>query len=352
MRLHHYVPVSVLASFGTEDAASVVRTSPTQRNDIRNRDRAVLAGTNKREYPLIVYNLRRGRYDRKLARTVCCQRDLYGLEDRDDPLYRALMRYQFLGEGKNVRSAEDFIRLGQTPLDSQTLESGDIGRIDGEFAGILALIHRDEILDARCLALVRRFITLAHLRTPAYREFRYPRVFQSFMRAFGALQSDPRLDEYFGRQLMSFYTRIERELYAVSMVTAVANGQSALEQLGAKVVVLQRFGDVGFVTCDNPARPYRHDRVRAMRRGYEPALTLPTTWITYPISPDRCILVCTDSNRLEYSRISADEGMVRKINTALAQSAYEDIIMPSGEKDVFEPWFDLESLKVRTAVDA
>ena len=120
---------------------------------------------------------------------------------------------------------------------------------------------------------------------------------------------------------------------------------TALEQAGARVAVLHATGDIPFVTCDNPARPYYPDRVRRIVREPLPGFADQRTEITYPIAPTCCVKVTSNPAYPQFTHDTVGPAQIRKVNSAHAIMADKEIVLSSPNMGVFQSWLKLERIQ-------
>src|SRR6266511_4649929 len=94
MTRHHFVPLSIITTFASDQVWRVVKAAPEIQARIAMADKAVVANSQKSScWPICVYQKDRKRVIRKLAKDVCSAPNLYGVLDYKDHLIRALIRY-------------------------------------------------------------------------------------------------------------------------------------------------------------------------------------------------------------------------------------------------------------------
>lgn len=345
MPIHHYVPVSVISAFVCPNAWRLVEDRSSHER-IARIDAERIARQKRRRFPVVLYKKADHKQTRAEAGHVCCANNLYQIPQQTDPLYRSYVQYDFLGKRNAVKTLEDFNALSRLPIDPEVLERNEIGDLDSAFARILQRLNKGGELTEADRPLILRFITFARYRTPAYRDLHYPDVFSEFQGVYSGLRSIRGQTNPLAASSQEEYDQLKERYYPISIVVSVRDGVSALEEVNAKIILYRRFGQVPFITCDNPARPYRADRIQAIHSSDLPALWEPTTRITYPISPDLCLVISSDLRLPAVSVQRVGEHVVRGINTALAQSAYDQVVFPSLDRNVFQDWMSLDDLQI------
>lgn len=130
----------------------------------------------------------------------------------------------------------------------------------------------------------------------------------------------------------------------MSIIYACQRRVNALQKINARIMVLHNIGQIPFITCDNPSRPYQPDRVQRIFNENLPGIGNVKTQITFPRDPETCVLVSSNSSYPVFSHQSVREKQVRQINSALAIMAEKEIIFAGPKIDVFERWVDLDKL--------
>jgi hypothetical protein len=350
--LHHFVPVFVLKRFASPDAWKLVRASGSKKRELKRHDSLLLSKSNPRNWPLCVLDKSDGTIVRRKLNKVCSRTNFYSLPDYSDPIMRGIVRH-------NIRSFEsdpskfqpftdeELIDLGQKPLDLDEIERVQISTIDGKFAGLIEAIEESSQLSEADQKVLLRFIALARYRGPIWREIYYPEIYKRTqtqlierrknLESMGWVQ--PSLEEE-----KQFDTGLERSLYQMAIVQACAQDHIVLAQAGAKITILHATGSYRFITCDNLARPYYPSKLVDLPRQRLPGIGEPNTRSHYPISPNTCIEISTDSKLPRYSHREIKGTVIKEINSALALMAMNEIIIPKPSKFFFQPWIDISAI--------
>lgn len=109
-------------------------------------------------------------------------------------------------------------------------------------------------------------------------------------------------------------------------------------QIGLRVSVLHAPPEVGFVTCDNPSRPFVASTLESDFDKDLPGFRVVGTAMVYPLAPDHCVYVSAYHHFADGGHENVDAARVRRINTALLIAAQKEIVVPVGSHEVFEAW--------------
>jgi hypothetical protein len=349
MTLHHFVPLSVITTFASDQVWRVVKAAPEIRARIAISDKAVIAGGQKRNWPICIYEKDRKSITRKLAKDVCSAPNLYGVLDYEDQLIRALIRYNLQAVEIPLGSLDDLLQLGEKILDPDMIEKTQVGEIDASFAGVLPVLRTGQQISDTQISIILRFVTFARFRTPAWRRVHYPETYERTQKQLKDLfirnWNESQIKKLSGRSLEAINITIDNHLYQMAIIQACSRETNALRRINAKVIALHRTGTTPFVTCDNPARPYFPDRLRRIDMEAFPGMGNPRSQITYPVDPNTCLLVSSNPAYSAFTHQEVKDKQVQKINCALALMADREIIFAGPNTDVFEKWLDLSLLK-------
>lgn len=244
MSRHHYIPVSVLSRFASIEAWKVVSASREVKDRIAQIDSETIASARQRNWPLCVYEKENRRFTRKLVKQVCSQAGFYGVLDYNDTLTRAMIRSllqaDLLDPRSSIGSFDEFMKLGQEPLDPELIERTRIGEIDEKFARVLPLLRDGQRLNDDQIAIVQRFVAFARFRTPVWRRIYYPEAYDRQLKRLKQKihllsQSAEDFDKEWGISLQTLNGAIDHHFYHMAMVISCSNNH-ALN--GAKILVL------------------------------------------------------------------------------------------------------------------
>lgn len=356
MTRHHYIPVNILSTFTSKEAYQVVSVSPEIKKRIASTDAKVISGGQTRNWPLVVYEKDKQKLTRKLIGQTCSETGLYGVVDPNDRFTRALIRFNLEFDDKSrsfkLNSFDEFMRLGDTPLDPDLIESFYVGAIDREFASLLPAIRTHRPLSDEQIHVILRFIAFARFRTPTWQRVYFPelsgRSFSNYKNVIMGLASRTKSKLYgkWGINLETLSNVIDEHFYHMAVTEYSSRETNALiHNVETKIVIAYTKGEASFVTCDNPCRPYRPDRIRRMFNEPLPGFKDPKTQMLYPVSPSSCIVISTNSNFPKYEYQKVNEKRVRAINTALAIMADREIVFSGPNISFFENWLTLNKLR-------
>ena len=158
------------------------------------------------------------------------------------------------------------------------------------------------------------------------------------------------LPENFRDSLGCFNEVLDEHVYHVAMMRHASDGfdlRGAMvdAKVEPKVKVLHTIPSVPFITCDNPARPYKPNQLRESLDRPLPGLRDPSVHILYPISPLSCIVISSNRSWRAFVHQSASVSSVKAINTALAIMADEQIIFAGPNVSVFQEWLKLDKIR-------
>ena len=349
MTKHHFVPVSIISTFASDQAWRVVNAAPDTRARIANVDKEVMAnGQKKRCWPICVYQKDRKRMTRMEARDVCSMPNLYSVLDQNEQLIRALIRY-ILEDDPAPTSLDELLRLGERPLDPDMIENTHVGGLDGGFASILPALRAGQQINDMQINTIRRFITFARFRTPVWQRIHYPVAFEKKQRQLKEIilrnWNESQINKLTNKSLEAINAAFDNNLYQIAIIQACKLETNALSRINAKILVLHRNGPTPFVTCDNPARPYFPDRIRRIDMEAIPGMGNARSQLTFPIDPNTCLLISSNARYSAFTHEAVNDKQIRKINCALALMADKQIIFADPNTNVFENWLDLNNLK-------
>ena len=92
------------------------------------------------------------------------------------------------------------------------------------------------------------------------------------------------------------------------------------------------------------ARPYFPKKVKKIPSQKLPGIKNPYTRLLYPIAPDTCLVLTTETEIPMFSHREINGKSVRDINSALALMAIEEIIISKPSLYGFSPWLDISSM--------
>lgn len=359
MPRHHYIPVSVLRTFASRDAWKVVKAPGDIKRKIALSDKNSINHGPVRNWPVVVYEKGTKRLTRKVIGQVCSAPQLYRVPDYNDQLIRAIVRLN-LREDPYARipgfNFEALMKLGTEPLDPEWIERKSIAKLDGNFALLLPSLNRGHPLTNEQITTLVRFVVFARFRTPLWRrryfQEKYGHRVRSFKEQVQFLSKMGDLPEESRASLERFKAVIDEHAYHVAMMRHSDNSfdpMAAMEQSKAKVKikvkVLHSTSSVPFVTCDNPARPYKPNRLQEIFDRRVPGLEHPRVHILYPISPLRCIVISSNPSWQDFVHQSASVSSVEAINTALAIMADEQIVFGGSNVSAFQKWLRLDEIR-------
>ena len=314
-------------------------------------DSHVLQRPGSRSWPLCVLDKSTGRIERRILADVCSNTGFYSLPEYEDPVLRGIVRHslQFVEEPDAFLPLTDseLAELGKEPLEKDEIEKLDIAPMDGRFARLVDPLRAGEVLSREELDTLFKFVALARYRTPTWRTVYYPEM---YAKVHAKLRNRSPFDNrlpWTGPSIeeeASFDMEIAKSLYQLALVQSCLRDRDALARANAKVVVLHSVGHSRFVASDNPARPYFHSDIHTLPTQQLPGIGNPNTQAVYPLAPDTCLLISTSPGLPKLAHEDADGRSVRSINTVLAMSAMQEVIMPSPSQYAFLPWIDPASI--------
>ncbi len=355
MTQHHYVPVSVLSSFVSEEAWKVVEASRDVRAKIALVDKNTIKYGQVRNRPLVVYDKYEKRFTRRSVGQVCSAARLYSVPDYNDKLTRAMFRYNLQFRETMPPGSfdfETFMHLGDEPLDEDQLERVQIGRVDGEFGGILSLLRNGGSLNDEQTAILLRFVAFGRFRSIVWKKVYFPELYErqfiTFKRMVDTLAAGAKkhLNKEWGKSFETLNNAFEEHIYHLAIAQYSAADFNPLTAfVEPRIKVLHTKHSRAFITCDNPARPFHPNRLPLMFDEALPGFSEKNTWVVYPLSPLVCVVVSSDPSwpKIEFNR--AKDSIVRMINTALAIMAEKEIVFSGPSQSIFEDWITLDRLR-------
>jgi hypothetical protein len=146
--------------------------------------------------------------------------------------------------------------------------------------------------------------------------------------------------------LTDFRDDINEHVYHMAMMRYASEGFDGLSSIvEPRIKVLHTQPEAPFVTCDNPARPYKPNQLRKIFDQGLPGLRDSRVRMLYPISPLACIVISTDRSWRKLVHKHVNVHSVRAINTALAIMADEQVVFHGPNVSVFESWLRLDKLR-------
>ncbi|HLB45795.1 MAG TPA: DUF4238 domain-containing protein, partial [Anaerolineales bacterium] len=304
MPLHHYVPLSVISEFASAESWKVVRASRKEKARIARLDAEAIKRVDKRKWPICIYEKDKHRLTRKPAEKVCSQIGLYRVPNYNYRENRALIRRSLensLFDGKPLfENFDEFLRLGDIPVDLDMIERVQIGEIDGKFAGLLPLLRNGQQLNDEQISIILRFVAFARFRTPTWRRVYFSKAYgEPVARLKQSLEAQRPVALMFDVQrwasLGELISLIDDLVYNMAIVLSCDQHLNVLRNAGARILILHTEGSAPFITCDNPARPYHTDRIRRMlSEPLPPGFQDGKSQIVYPISPKSCLLISSN----------------------------------------------------------
>ncbi len=355
MARHHYIPISILSTFASTDAWRAVDASSDVKSRIANNDRETILYGQQRNWPVCVYEKDRHRLTRKPIGKVFSQAGLYQVPDYNDRLTRAFVHFNLLfnhpDDPLQIPGFDEFMQLGDEPLDPELIEQVNVGEIDREFARLLPALRNGKRLTEDQISTVLRFVAFSRFRTPIWREVYLPETFGRtlfpYRQAIIQLcRNAKNYEEKWGLSFDGIMKAIDDHIYHMALVEYSSKEFNALSSMrDPKVTVLHSRSSLRFVTCDNPSRPYYPDRVRRMFAEQLPGFADPRVQVVYPIDPNSCLLITSNPTHPVFSHRSVKTKQVRAVNAALAIMAAKEIVLPEPNTSVFEDWLRLEELR-------
>ena len=350
MTKHHFVPVSIISAFASDQAWQLVKEAEDIQKRIANSDRAVMSKKNKKRlWPICVYEKSSKRMIRMKAEDVCSMPNLYSVPDPNDQVTRALIRF-ILEENTSLKNLDELFLLGEKPLDTDMIESAQVAELDHSFASILPALKTGQQISDSQIKIICRFVIFARFRTPTWRRVHYPESFERKQKQLkdSIMQNywiERRLNKPSDRSLEAINAAFDNNFYQMAMIQACNRESNVLSRINAKVLVLHRKGSIPFVTCDNSARPYFPDRIQQIDVDGIPGMGDPRSQLTFPIDPNTCLLVSSNPNYPTFRHEEVNDKQIITINSALALMADKEIIFADPNINVFENWLSLSSLK-------
>jgi hypothetical protein len=355
MPRHHYIPISVLRTFASRDAWKVLEAPTEIKQRIASSDRNCIEHGQTRNWPVVVYDKREKRFTRSTIGHTCSAPQLYKVPDYDDQLIRAIVRLNLredIYEELRGFNFEALMRLGVEPLDPEWIERTAIGNLDTDFGTLLPLLKGATPISTEQVAIVLRFVAFARFRIPLWRSRYFPERLTNLVWSLReqidhishVIEDD--LPEEFRESLVRFNRDMDEHVYHMAMMRYASDGFDALSTMvKPKIRILHTVQSAPFVTCDNPARPYKPTHLRKIFDRGLPGMADPRVHMLYPISPLACIVISSNNAWRDFIHQDANVSSVRAINTALAIMADEQIIFAGPNTSVFENWLKLDLLR-------
>jgi hypothetical protein len=349
MTKHHFIPVSIISSFASDQAWQLVKETEDIQRRIANSDKVVMSKKDKKRlWPICVYEKNSKRMTRMKAEDVCSTPNLYSVHDPNNQLTRALIRY-ILEEKATFNNLDELFLLGEKHLDTDMIESTQVAELDHSFASILSLLKTGQQISDSQINIIYRFVIFAHFRTPAWRRVHYVETFEpkqkKLKESIMQIWIESRPNKPSNKSIEAINDAFDNNFYQMAMIQACSRESKVLSRINAKVLVLHRKGSIPFVTCDNPARPYFPDRIQQIDFEGIPGMSDPRSQLTFPIDPNTCLLVSSNPTYPNFSHKEVNDKQIRTINCALALMADKEIIFADPNTNVFEDWLNLGSLK-------
>jgi hypothetical protein len=354
MSRHHFIPGSILRLFASSEAWRLVRhTTKETKKTISISDQKVLTVGQPRHWPLCVYDKHANIFERRLLGKVCSSADFYALSNYEDPVLRGIIRQNFQAF-ENPSSftplTEDQLSiLGKEPLDTNIIEQLALASIDGEFAQLIDPLRTGKEISKEDIDLILRFVSLSRYRSPAWRSTYSVIVEQDIKRKFKPLlekmiksskgESPPKITN------KKFLSEYEKSFYVMAIYQSCMKQVTGWHEVDARILIMHAPGRIKFIVSDNPARTYYPDRLKYISVDRLPGIIEEESQIAFPIAPDTCIIVTANRNYPKFSYHEATATEVKKINTALAIIARDEIVFPDPYIYMFEPWLDLANIQ-------
>jgi len=351
--------VSVLRSFASAEAWKIVNASADIKRRISFADRLTMGNSQARDWPVVVYDKGTKTVTRKKIGDVCSVPRLYQVPDYADQLVRAIVRLNLREDPYTLIRGFNFealLKLGLEPLDPEWIERKSIAKLDSNFARLLPLLSQGQPFDRKQVTTLLRFIVFARYRTPLWRrqyfqeQYRHRiRSIEKQIRYLSKIAKED-LPEELRSSLDRFNEIINQHVYHVAMMRHSDNAfdpMSAIEEAGVKIKVriLHSSAATPFITCDNPARPYKPDQLRQIFDSRIPGLKELGVHILYPISPLSCVVISSNTSWRDFEHQSASVSSIKAINSALALMADEQIIFSGPNMSVFEEWLKPDQIR-------
>lgn len=247
----------------------------------------------------------------------------------------------------NPRTFQDFLALGEEPLDPQLVENFGLGSMDSEFAVIANMLMNCEELSQDELDTLYHFVTTLRTRTPNWKLHEFAKVQAEARGMWDHFLAEIQqwIDESRGLWPGSIDTLLEARdqlVYLIGLHHRSNCERSVLMRKGASVHLLTRQkSGPQFVLSDNPVRPFHFAAPQRIGYAAVPGLKEKSACISLPLSPDICLNISLDRPHNRMTHRLATESEQRNINTAQAYMAIDELIFPSKEMDVFNHGFDL-----------
>ena len=296
---------------------------------------------------MCVYDKGINHFERRIVRKVCSRPDLYTLPNYDNPVLRGIIR-QNMQEAKNSKfvaqlSENELRKLGEEPLDTDTIEKLNLASIDGSFARLIQPLRNGDGLTEENLNILFKFLVLARFRSPVWREVYYPKFYKNvndmlapFFKSIQNNMSD---------SSKSLQDEFDRSLYQLTIYQQCQNSTTALHKVSARILVLHAQERVKFVLSDNPGRAYYPSRLKYLSDEGFPGIKEPDAQIAYPIAPDTCLIVTANHAIPFFSHSAATADEIKHINTALALIAHEEVVFPGPHISGFDSWLNINKIK-------
>lgn len=304
---HHYVPRAILRRWQFDEAL---------RPGARRKD-----GPHRPQMKVWVLDKRNRRFEPKAISAIMCEPDANTVPPPEDP--------EVLARQSMTLSA---LRAdGNGTYDPEEAEHA-LGRLDAHVARVVkdVLVPRVALAPEHLDALVAVVFQM-RMRGPTWREHYH----EDQLAAARLVHLLPGLSDEGHVQLD------ENEPYlrgqGLLMFPPLERGRVNRAR-GLRVSVLVAPSDVGFVTCDNPARPFVLDDLESCFSRPEPGLSTPGASVAVTLGPDLCAFVSCSDYFSDGEYVPADADTVRRINTSLLIAAETRVVTPRNDLDVFERW--------------
>lgn len=351
MSRHHFVPLSIIREFASADAWRLVNATPKVQLKIAQNDLAVLQ--KKQEYskwPICVYDKHSHRLERMLARDVCSIRNLYGVDQADDPLTRGIVKQLLTPASTGAfrpSGTDELIRQGREAIDADLIERHYIAKIDADFAKLIKRLKEGVTLSDDDRMTVFNFVKFARVRSPSY----YRELIIVHANDIGQAEQNLTLlsqitpDTQQRIQIETAIPLLGSLLRHLTVQYTLRDETRFVDEWDVRICVLHTNTAFPFVLSDNLGRAYLHNSLKSIRTNRVPGLRDKGSRIVYPIAPSTCLLISTNPSYPVFSHVNVDAKFVKRLNTALALMADEQIILPAPHTSFFQTWLRLDNLR-------
>ncbi len=352
---HHSLPVFIQKGWATPDAALLIDADQEAQAGARAAFDAHIAAGRSRKMQVCVLDKRTGQLRAAPTGKVCCREGLYALEPpgstSEAHAAAHVVAAHVRGHDLEARTTSELLEVGSEPPDAETVEAVRFGNIDGAFASLLPVLRSAGRLDLDQIRIVLRFLAFAWVRTESWLEQHAPTATgRAVAESTAKIRADPGDRTVADRPVAARLLSSMDDTIKSNPMAVLPDEMEGVFRSWARVSVLRapRGGPL-FVQCDNPARPFRRDRLRSLANEPISSLLNPKTLLAYPISPRTCLVMPGGARRGTWGgrlrRSTAGAGAVRQINTGLAIHANREIILPGPTTEgLFQDWLDVADI--------